>query len=207
MKEEDEEVGRVKRKMKGKTKGKGMEERRYSELGGGGVGVDLETWGQERTERQERSINCGRDDEVLEIYERGRPTERTAGWTRVREGERDSGRMLLKSITVSLKYCWFSLFAPVILTLAYRLLSLTGESEKKLNASEPNTSSEETLPLKQSFVFWYVPSLGLAWNMTSWTHMPDKHRCFLSVTSSYSLEPPFCSFRWNLIIKSHHKVH
>lgn len=33
--------------------------------------LDLETLGQARTERQEGAINCGRDDEALEIYEGG----------------------------------------------------------------------------------------------------------------------------------------
>lgn len=48
-------------------------------------GVDLETQGQERTERRERSINCERDDDALEIYERGRPTEKTV---RMNESQR-----------------------------------------------------------------------------------------------------------------------
>lgn len=48
-------------------------------------GADLETQGRERTERRERSINCKRDDDALEIYERGRPTEKTA---RMNESQR-----------------------------------------------------------------------------------------------------------------------
>lgn len=44
----------------------------------GGWWLDLETLGQDRTERQERSINCGRDDEALEIYEGG-VTAKTTG--------------------------------------------------------------------------------------------------------------------------------